>query len=205
MMEASMKQNTLFEKDIPPGFFWLNEPSDYSVAKGLHITTDANTDFWQRTHYGFRNDNGHCLVTELEGDFCMSTSVAFRPQNAYDQCGLFVRCDEENWIKVSAEYENPHLSRLGSVVTNLGYSDWATTDIKPDIRHMWYRISKRRNDFLLQNSYDGQTWLQMRITHLHMPFSSLKVGVYACSPTEGRFSCTFNQLVIEENTWQKEG
>jgi len=199
-----MKRDICFKNEIPADFFWFNKPSDYSVTDGLHITTDAATDFWQRTHYGFRNDNGHCLFTKLEGDFCITTIVEYQPENAYDQCGLFVRFDEENWIKVSTEYEDRVMSRLGSVVTNLGYSDWATTDISSEIHQMGYRICRRGRDFLLQNSYDGQNWLQLRITHLHTSFSSLNVGVYACSPKTGRFQCTFKQIVISGNDWETE-
>ena len=198
-----MKTIFQFENEIPSQFYWLNEPREHSLANGLHITTDPETDFWQRTHYGFRNDNGHCLLTDLEGDFRLTTCVQFHPQNQYDQCGLFLRLDEQNWIKASAEYINPQVSELGSVVTNLGYSDWATTEISPEIQHIWYRISRRGNDFLLQNSYDGENWLQMRITHLHAAEDTLQAGIYACSPTNGRFQCTFEQIIIDENQWQQ--
>jgi regulation of enolase protein 1 (concanavalin A-like superfamily) len=192
-----------FENSIAPDFQWLNEPSQYTVNNGLHITTDPETDFWQRTHYGFRNDNGHCLLTRLSGDFQLTTAVEFHPQNAYDQCGLFVRVDAENWIKASVEYINPQLAELGSVVTNLGYSDWATTEISPDIHRIWYRISRRGPDFLLQNSYDGEKWVQMRITHLHAAPESLEAGIYACSPANGRFQCTFEQITIAANEWRQ--
>lgn len=192
---------TSFVDSIPPSFQWLNEPSDFKLANGLRITTDPQTDFWQRTHYGFRNDNGHCLLTPVEGDFQLTTAVRFEPQNEYDQCGLLVRIDENNWIKASAEYINPQVAELGSVVTNLGFSDWATVAISPEIKHMWYRISRRGPDLLLQNSHDGQEWLQMRITHLHAATPNLGIGIYACSPTNGRFTCTFEHLAITENSW----
>jgi hypothetical protein len=193
---------TSFTDSIPTGWQWLNEPSTYTADDGLHITTDPNTDFWQRTHYGFRNDNGHGLLTAAPGDFQLTTAVRFEPENEYDQCGLLIRADEENWIKASAEYINPQVAELGSVVTNLGYSDWATVAISPTIKKMWYRISRRGPDFLLQNSYDGQEWLQMRITHLHAATRSLRIGIYACSPTNGRFTCTFEKLTIKKNSWQ---
>lgn len=193
--------HTSFTASIPSPFRWLNEPSTYVVDDGLHITTDPNTDFWQRTHYGFRNDNGHCLLAPLEGDFQITTAVRFEPQNQYDQCGLFVRLDEENWIKASAEYLNPQVAELGSVVTNLGFSDWATVAISPEITKMWYRICRRGPDFLLQNSYDGREWLQMRITHLHQAAPGLEVGIYACSPTKGRFTSTFEMIDIAKNSW----
>jgi regulation of enolase protein 1 (concanavalin A-like superfamily) len=112
-----------------------------------------------------------------------------------------VRVDEQNWIKVSTEYENEQVSRLGSVVTNLGYSDWATQDISSVHRDMWYRLSKNGHDFLIESSYDGQEWLQMRVTHLHQMPAQLEVGVYACSPIGKAFWCRFSLLDIAETKW----
>jgi len=186
---------------LPKNFYWFNEPAHYQLGAGLEIWTDEKTDFWQNTHYGFQRDNGHCLLTSQAGDFSLLTHVEFRPQEKYDQCGLVVRIDRENWIKVSTEYESEEDSRLGSVVTNLGYSDWATQDIASSHREMWYRISKKGSDFLLENSYDGQTWLQLRITHLHQAADDVEAGVYTCSPIGKNFWCRFTALEISDNQW----
>jgi uncharacterized protein len=187
---------------LPQDFYWFNEPGRFHLGNGLEIFTDEKTDFWQNTHYGFQRDDGHCLLIRQSGDFCMTTHVEFAPRQKYDQCGLMVRVDSQNWIKMSTEYESEHVSRLGSVVTNLGYSDWATQDVVSSYRAMWYRISKRGSDFLLENSYDGQAWLQMRITHLHKELRDYEIGVYACSPTGKDFRCCFKTLEIADNTWQ---
>ena len=187
------------QPSIPETFYWITKPTNHQSGSGLEIFTDEQTDFWQNTHYGFQRDNGHCLLTKRSGDFSLVTQVEFHPQEKYDQCGLMVRVDRLNWIKVSTEYENEGCSRLGSVVTNLGYSDWATQDISSEHGVMWYRISKNGNDFLLENSFDGQNWLQLRITHLHKAFEQLEVGVYACSPIGKDFWCRFNLLSISEN------
>ena len=189
------------QSSIPQDFYWFNEPANYRIGEGLEIYTNKETDFWQKTHYGFRRDDGHCLLTRCSGDFSIMTHVEFRPQVQYDQCGLIIRVDNENWIKMSTEYENEKCSRLGSVVTNLGYSDWATQDIPSRHGEMWYRISKNGDDFLLENSYDGQNWLQLRITHLHKMSEYLEVGVYACSPIGKDFWCRFTQLEMSENYW----
>ena len=189
------------EKFIPHMFFWFNEPTNYRVGAGLEICTDEKTDFWQNTHYGFQRDDGHCLLTRCAGDFSLKAHVEFHPQVQYDQCGLIVRVDSENWIKMSTEYENDKCSRLGSVVTNLGYSDWATQDIPSNHKEMWYRISKNDNDFLLENSYDGQNWVQQRITHLQKVPETLEVGVYACSPIGKDYWCRFTLLEISANNW----
>lgn len=189
------------QSSIPKTFYWFNEPIQYQLGTGLEIFTDEKTDFWQNTYYGFQRDDGHCLLTRHTGDFSLMTHVESRPQEKYDQCGLMVRVDRENWIKVSTEYESEKCSRLGSVVTNLGFSDWATQDIPSSYREMWYRISKNGSDFLLENSYDGQNWLQLRITHLHKVSEQFEVGVYACSPIGKDFWCRFKLLEISKNEW----
>ena len=187
---------------MPQNFDWFNEPTRYAFGNGLEIFTDEKTDFWQTTHYGFQRDDGHCLLTAQTSDFSLTTHVEFRPQAQYDQCGLIVRLDAENWIKVSTEYENAAHSRLGSVVTNLGYSDWATQDIASTHQEMWYRISKNGSDFLLESAYDGQTWRQLRITHLHKAAAEYAIGVYACSPIGKDFWCRFTSLTIADNLWR---
>lgn len=186
---------------LPGGFYWFNEPARYHLGAGLEIFTDEKTDFWQNTHYGFRRDDGHCLLRRQASDFSLRAHVEFRPRQMYDQCGLIVRIDSQNWIKVSAEYENEHLGRLGSVVTNLGYSDWATQDIPASYHQMHYRISKRGQDFLMENSFDDQAWLQMRIAHLHQAAQEYEIGVYACSPLGKDFWCRFDILEISDNEW----
>jgi len=190
------------QPSLPQDFHWFHEPKRYRLGHGLEIFTEERTDFWQRTHYGFQRDDGHCLLLKQTGDFSLTTHVEFHPRAQYDQCGLIVRIDSENWIKVSTEYESEHVSRLGSVVTNLGYSDWATQDVKSNHSEMWYRISKRGSDFLLENSYDGQAWIQMRVTHLHRQAESYEIGVYACSPIGKDYRCCFKALEITDNKWQ---
>lgn len=200
-----MYRHGLFSlKQIPDDFYWFNPPARFEFDGGLVMITQPETDFWQGTHYGFRRDDGHCLLTRLQEDFSLTTRVSFSPKTQYDQCGLIVRLDAQNWIKVSTEYDNESRSRLGSVVTNLGFSDWATQDISSETRERHYRISNRGPDFLLESSKDGRQWQQMRIAHLHKPFSTIEAGVYACSPIGSQFRCCFNWLTIAENEWQNE-
>lgn len=181
-------------------FRWLNPPSIVSDSP-LCIETSPATDFWQNTHYGFQRDNGHFYFTEVDYNFQISVKTTFKSLNQYDQCGLMVRIDSGNWIKASVEYEDESYSRLGSVVTNNFFSDWATTDISGTIQNMWYRISSKDNDFLIQNSIDGYTWKQLRIAHIAASFQTIQIGVYACSPMEGSFQACFDHLKIEKSSW----
>lgn len=199
-----MQHYTFDTTTLPPDFFWFNEPKRYFFDAGLNLITAAKTDFWQGTHYGFRRDDGHCLLTTVTGDFSLTTQVTFTPQSQYDQCGLMARVDSQNWIKCSVEYENPTLSRLGSVVTNLGFSDWATQDIASTIRTMQYRLSRQGQDFRLEYALPDGVWQQMRIAHLHTVGDTLSIGIYACSPIGEDFHCRFHWMTIGENQWGHE-
>ena len=189
------------ENKLPESFFWFNKPKNFSFNNGIQITTKAETDFWQGTHYGFRRDDGHCLLTELKGDFSIKTKVTFNPLQQYDQCGMMMRLDANNWIKCSTEFENKEISRLGSVVTNFGYSDWATQDISSKTKTVYYKISKKGKDFLMENSFDGKKWIQMRVSHLHEYKDSIYAGIYACSPIGENFCCCFEYIDIDNNHW----
>lgn len=197
---------------------WLNEPKVAVVDAGrVEMTTEPETDYWQRSYYGFRNMNAPALLIERADNFSFSARVRFAYKNQYDQCGLVIYLDDENWFKASIEFENEVFSRLGSVVTNGGYSDWATQDISTP-QEIWYRLSRRGPDFLIESSKDGQTYQQMRVFHLRnlgetseemgrldpLPADGVPVrfGLYACSPTQSSFHVTFDEFKLTECVWK---
>lgn len=185
-------------------FYWMFPPRKFKVnGNSVTITTDPNTDFWQRTYYGFQHDNAHAyLFTIADDQFSFTFTSNWQPTNLYDQCGLMLYMDADNWFKASIEYENEKISRLGSVVTNLGYSDWATTDISSDIHKMSYRLSRRGQDFRIEDSRNGKDFVQMRIFHMHVPIQDVNIGVYACSPVDSSFEAKFTNFKLEDCKWE---
>ena len=182
---------------------WTREPKCWSLEEDkLTITTEPGTDVWQRTYYGFRNDNAPVLqLTTAEKYFSFTVKTTFEYQHRYDQCGVAIYLDSDNWLKASIEYENEQFQRLGSVVTNLGYSDWATTDIDASVKSMWYRLSRRESDYCVECSSDGVTFRQMRICHLHAGAETITFGVYACSPEQSSFTAAFTDFHLGECRW----
>jgi uncharacterized protein len=185
------------------GWQWLAEPEFAAEGESLTIRTRGDTDFWQQTHYGFRRDNGHCLLRPVDSDFSLSALTEFVGKTRYDQCGLMLRSGPENWIKASIEYETDAYSRLGSVVTNFGYSDWASVELPGEVRSMRHRVRSKNGltDFLIECSEDGSRWRQLRIAHMHRGGPGLLVGIYACSPTQGGFEARFSELRLEASDW----
>jgi len=178
------------------GMTWLNEPKWGWEADHLWVETRGDTDCWQRTHYGFSHDNAHALVCPVPGAFRMRARFRFAPNSQYDQCGLIVRADAHCWFKCSVEFEPDGESRLGSVVTNAGYSDWATQDIASGTREMSYEVLVKDRDIIVRHSLDGVDYRQMRIAHLAAA-GPLMAGVYGCSPAGRGFRFEVSDFRIE--------
>ena len=183
---------------------WTREPEACSITEDrIEIITKPHTDLWQRTYYHFRNDNASVLQVETDKQyFSFTVKTAFESKHRFDQCGVVLYLNSENWLKASVEYENESIQHLGSVVTNHGYSDWATVAIDASIKSMWYRLSRREDDYCIECSTDGVQFSQMRICHLLEGAGPIRFGIYACSPEDSSFKATFTNMAVTECQWE---
>ncbi|GFI68772.1 hypothetical protein IMSAG249_00590 [Lachnospiraceae bacterium] len=186
-------------------FQWTREPKGCKIEHNrIEMITKPHTDLWQRTYYHFQNDNAPVLQMETEEKyFSFVVKTEFEESHhRFDQCGIVMYLDSENWLKGSIEYENETFQHLGSVVTNHGYSDWATTVIDASVKSMWYRFSRRDDDYCIECSTDGKTYQQMRICHMHKGKGKIRFGVYACSPEDSSFKAVFSNMQMMECQWK---
>ena len=185
---------------------WIRKPEKYRIDyAGIEIITEPHTDLWQRTYYHFQNDNAPLLQMDTEEkyfSFIVKTDFS-DSHHRFDQCGIVMYLDSENWLKASVEYENEEFQHLGSVVTNHGYSDWATTAISVDIKTIWYRFSRREDDYCIECSQDGKEFSQMRVCHMWEGAGKISFGIYACSPEDSSFRAVFSELQLTECAWKK--
>lgn len=189
---------------VKENLYWIREPENYEITDDkVTIISEPCTDLWQRTYYGFQNDNAPCLQMKTsEKYFSFTVKTSFNSSNLFDQCGIVIYLDSENWMKSSIEYENNEYQRLGSVVTNNGYSDWATTDISSSVKEMWYRLSRRESDYYIETSMDGINFKQMRAFHLFNGNGEISFGIYAASPVESSFTATFTNMEVSKCKWE---
>ena len=104
---------------------WLNEPKLWCAREDeLDVTTDAASDFWQETHYGFTRDSGHFLAFATRAEFSAQLRIQANYEHLYDQAGIMVRLDAQHWLKAGVELSDGR-AMLSSVHTN-ERSDWAT-------------------------------------------------------------------------------
>lgn len=185
-------------------WLWTRKPQDYAISDDqIDIITAPHTDLWLKTYYHFCNDNAPVLQMKTrEKFFSFVVKTTFESKVRFDQCGIVMYLDGQNWLKASIEYENERFSHLGSVVTNQGYSDWATTEIDASTSAMWYRLSRREDDFCIECSTDGQIFKQMRICHMEKAKGDITFGIYACSPEDSSFKATFTNMELLPCQWQ---
>ena len=88
------------------------------------IRDRPGTDLWQRTYYHFRNDNAPVLQIETEEKFfSFMVKTDFKESHhRFDQCGVVMYLDSENWLKGSIEYE---LSLIHISLIRYRTGDWS--------------------------------------------------------------------------------
>lgn len=145
MYEKQKVEGIIMESFKASDLVWTRQPAQFQISdEHIAITTEPRTDLWQKTYYHFVNDNAPVLQMETsEAYFSFTVKTEFSDSHTrFDQCGIVLYLDSENWLKCSIEYENDDFQHLGSVVTNHGFSDWSTTEIDSSVKSMWYRLSR---------------------------------------------------------------
>jgi uncharacterized protein len=123
---------------------WLNAPETWHLDEArLRVVTDAKSDFWRDTYYGFTRDSGHFFGCEVIGDFTAQLRVQARYEELYDQAGIMVRLDEKNWVKAGLEKSDGQVL-LSSVLT-IRRSDWATGIYDGNPADFWMRATVNLN------------------------------------------------------------
>ena len=172
---------------------WLNEPSRWTQdAEFVRIHTDAETDFWRKTHDGGVRHNGHFYYETVDGDFTIQVKLGGEYRDTYDQAGLMVRVDETIWMKCGIEVVDG--AQLGSVVVTRDWSDWSVVSLpaSPSVR---WKVSRNHDTLEVLYASGRQDFVRFRQTFLtHSP--TVDVGIMACSPKGGGFIATFRELAI---------
>ena len=173
---------------------WINRPAVVEQqADRLVVTTDANTDFWLKTYYGFSRHSGHACGYAVNGDFTLQVKIRADFRQLYDQAGIFIRDDEQHWVKAGIEF-NDGAPAIGCVVTR-EFSDWSTGIFPGDARQFWMRVTLKDEALRIQYSCDGVSWPLLRLA----PWSGNAarfVGVMCCSPERQGLEVEFSELQL---------
>jgi regulation of enolase protein 1 (concanavalin A-like superfamily) len=175
---------------------WLNEPARWELtATGLAFDVEPETDFWQVTHYGFVRDSGHFAALPSQGDFTLRVRFRGAFAEQYDQAGLMVRADAQEWVKCGIERVDG-VDRMSVVVTRGARSDWS---LHPALGagDGWYALELRREADALHVSAvpdDGDP-VALRLAPLDRD-ARVGAGVMAAAPTGRGFRVEFADVAL---------
>ena len=93
------KNDTILKPFVAENLFWIREPKQYTITDSLiTIVSEPHTDLWQRTYYGFSNDNAPVLQMKTSDKFFSFTvKTSFNSSALFDQCGIAIYLDSDNW------------------------------------------------------------------------------------------------------------
>ncbi len=183
---------------------WYNIPQATQHLPDQAILTMSpgeKTDFWQKTHYnGYCADNAPFFYSLIRGDFNIRCTLKLRPFHLYDQAGLCIRISDQEWVKLSLEYNPDGLSHMGSVVTTNGWSDWAYRDLVFNGQSLELSMECRGGDLVLRYCLGEGEWPTARICHMPGWLSDrdIQAGIYAACPGEGEGAVDFHFLSLEK-------
>jgi len=173
---------------------WLNPPEDWSLdGSGLTLSTNAKTDFWSNTFYGFRRDSGHFWHSQVTGDFTARIVFEGDYQHLYDQAGMMLRIDGRNWIKFGIEHSDGH-TNFSMVVTREN-SDWSVVAQPAVSGPQTVRLTRLDTAVIAHFKRADGEWQLMRVADFPA-VAAADIGVMACSPERAGFRARFTEFSI---------
>ena len=187
---ASSPQGSLLSR-----MTWLNEPASAKIAgEQIVVRSRAKTDFWQKTFDGYVADSGHFDHLSVTGDFTFTGCINGKYATQYDQAGLMVRIDGENWMRCGTEFIDG--KRFASVVFTRTYSDGSTLPDLSETEPIWWRIIRKADSIETLCSLKGDSFTSVRMGYFP-PNRPVEVGIMCAAPSGTGFDATFKDLKLE--------
>jgi regulation of enolase protein 1 (concanavalin A-like superfamily) len=164
------------------------------TGETIVVHSRSKTDFWRKTFYGYITDNGHLFYLEATGDFTFQARVNGQYAALYDQAGLMVRLDAENWMKCGTEFFDGR--RHASVVFTRDFSDWSTMPDLSDTAEIWWRAVRKKDSIETLCSLDGRKFVSVRQGYF-VPGEKVHVGIMCAAPEGPGFDATFGDLKLD--------
>ena len=173
---------------------WFNEPENYSIRNGvLEMQVPALTDFWRIAHYGFTVDDGPFLYAVYGGEFEAKIKVSGEYETRFDQAGMMIRLDHENYVKFGIEFVDGKFN-ISAVVTH-HTSDWSVIRFEEPIPHLWLKAVRRLDAIELFYSFDDREYTMMRTLWMQ-DNCPLQVGPVAACPDGQGFKARFSDFKV---------
>ena len=174
---------------------WFNEPAQWSVSGNrLTMAVTPKSDYWRISHYGFTVDDAPFYYGEYGGEFEAKVKISGDYKVRFDQAGMMIRIDHENYIKAGIEYVDGKYN-LSTVVTH-HTSDWSVIALDKPVDFIWIKAVRRLDAVEIFYSFDDKEYIMMRNAWMEAN-RPVKVGMMGACPEGDGSSVTFSDFTVK--------
>jgi len=174
---------------------WFNEPSQWEIKdKKLIMNVTPQSDYWRISHYGFTVDDAPFYYSTYGGEFETKVKITGDYKARFDQMGLMLRIDEQNYIKAGVEFVDGKFN-LSAVVTHKT-SDWSVIVLEKTPPFVWIKAVRRLDAVEIFYSFDDKEYVMMRNAYLQ-DNTPVQVGFMAASPDGNGFKAIFENFSVK--------
>ena len=173
---------------------WFNEPDNWTINNGtLTMDVTPNSDYWRISHYGFTVDDAPFYYAEYGGEFEAKVKISGDYKVRFDQAGMMIRLDHENYIKTGIEFVDGKYN-LSTVVTH-HTSDWSVIALDSPVEYIWIKAVRRLDAVEIFYSFDDKEYHMMRNAWVEANHP-VKIGMFAACPDGNGFKAKFSNFKV---------
>lgn len=173
---------------------WFNEPESWKInGNEIIMNVTPKSDYWRISHYGFTVDDAPFYYAEYGGEFEAKVKISGNYKVRFDQAGMMIRLDHENYIKTGIEFVDGKYN-VSAVVTH-HTSDWSVIELDRPVEFIWIKAVRRLDAIEIFYSFDDKTYHMMRNAWLEANHP-VKIGMFAASPDGDGFKATFSDFKV---------
>lgn len=136
------------------------------------------------------------IVYEIKKDFVFIIRNDYYFKNTFDECGLTIYENNKRKAIIGTKYYDNEITRVQAIVYHDGYGDRSVREITSNITSLYYRLWHRGDTVRIQYSFNGNRYRDFREFAIERCDNYL-IGLYACSPINSEFDCTFSEIRVE--------
>lgn len=174
---------------------WFNEPAAWEIAdNALTMEVTPHSDYWRISHYGFTVDDAPFYYADYGGEFEAKVKVSGDYKVRFDQAGMMLRIDPENYIKCGIEFVDGKYNL--SVVVTHHTSDWSVITLDEPIQFVWLKAVRRLDAVEIFYSFDDKEYTMMRNAWMQ-DNTPMQVGLMAACPDGKGFKAKFEHFTVK--------
>ena len=174
---------------------WFNEPENWEIKNNsLSMFVTPQSDYWRVSHYGFTVDDAPFYYTTYGGEFEAKVKITGSYKARFDEMGLMLRTDKEQYIKAGVEFVDGKYN-LSTVVTH-NKSDWSVITLDKTPPAIWIKAVRRLDAVEIFYSFDDKNYIMMRNAPLQ-DNTPVMVGLMAACPDGQGFNALFENFKVK--------